>query len=60
MNGEGKSPFIVEKYLKDPTFNELNMKLLGQKTNDDIVEEFKKFIKGEKIPSEIFYEIQKK
>ena len=55
------SPLITEKYLKDPTFNKLTI-ILNQNGKNNIrdtkiEEEFKKFIKREKISREIFYEI---
>ena len=56
----GISPYITNQYLKDPTFNELNIKINISDNNNNknkIQEEFCKFIKGGKISSEIFYKI---
>ena len=50
----GISPYITNQYIKDPTFKELNINISD---NNKIQEEFCKFIKGEKISSELFYEI---
>ena len=54
----GISPFITEEYLKDPTFKELNIRINNNTLKEEeIKKEFGKFIKGEEISSEIFYEI---
>ena len=59
----GISSLISEKYLKDPTIKELdiNINICGNnndnKSEKEIQEEFSKFIKGNKISSEMFYEI---
>ena len=55
------SSIITEQYLKDSTLNKFNIKINtkeNKKINGQkIQEEFSKFIKGEKISSEIFYKI---
>ena len=55
------SSIITEQYLKDPTLKKFNIKISpngNKKINDKkIQEEFCQFIKGEKISSEIFYQI---
>ena len=55
----GISSLITENYLKDPTFNELTIEII--ENNDikekEIHEEFRKFIRGEKISREVFYQI---
>ena len=57
----GISPFITENYFKNPTLHkvELNINVTGNssKSEKEIQEEFSKFIKGNKISREIFYEI---
>ena len=56
----GISPLITEKYLKDPTFKELRITINNNEINrssKEIQEEFRKFFKGEKISSELFYAI---
>ena len=57
----GISPFITEQFLKDPTYNHLNIIINTNEnkeiTSEKIQKEFQKFIKGETISSDIFYEI---
>ena len=56
----GLSPLITEKYLQDPTYHELNIKLNNSNSalsDDEIQNEFSNFIKGEKISKNLFYEI---
>ena len=56
----GISPLITEKYLKDPTFKELRITINNNEINrssKEIQEELRKFFKGEKISSELFYAI---
>ena len=54
------SPLITDCYLQDPTFNEFTFKFNKNNckiSDNEIQEEFSKFIKGENISREFFYEI---
>ena len=63
------SSIITEQYVKDPTLNKFNIIINSNENSNETInennkindkkiqEEFSKFIKGEKISSEIFYEI---
>ena len=55
----GISPLITERYLKDPTFDEMHININESLEKEDkkIQDEFSKFIKGENISREIFFEI---
>ena len=61
----GISPLISDEYFKDPSFHKLNITINcnNKEANNqlmcdqDIQEELNKFFKGEKISSDMFYEI---
>ena len=54
----GVSPLVTIQYMKDTSFNELNLNIkINNIKEEKIQEEFSKFIKGENISNEIFFEI---
>ena len=57
----GISPLITEKYLKDPTFHEFEISINKDKLNisneEYIQTAIKKFIHGQNLSSDIFFEI---